>query len=467
MVPPTSQPRRVLVPVIIVTFAIFGGLIAILTWRLRDRLRTEVLRREAEAIHSVALMQLGPADARLAQFGAEFAIDDLFAAVLESSRLRGVLAVQLFDATGRLREANPLAPDDVTATAWWAPALTRPEARFVQAGSLEQVSPLLAVQASGQARVPLLDIVVPLQSEAAGGTRLGLARYWVDGQTVAAEFSRLDRGLAIQAGVAFVTGAALIGWLLAWAISQLTAANRRLQEQSADLARANEELDFAAKTGALGAISAHLIHGLKNPLAGIEGFVFETVLSSPDAIRGDACRTAIETTKRLRALVAEVTTVLKDEAGGAADYPVPIDEVVEAARTRAAPSAEQGGIELAAIAAPDVHITARVANLAGLVISNLAANAIEASPRGSTLSIAARRTKDQVEFLVRDTGPGIPVTVQKELFRPVRSTKRGGGGVGLAISLRLAKHAGGNLELVRSNAAGTEFRLTVPVAPMP
>ena len=41
----------------------------------------------------------------------------------------------------------------------------------------------------------------------------------------------------------------------------------------ADLARANEELVFAAKTGAVGAISAHLIHGLKNPLSGLEGYV--------------------------------------------------------------------------------------------------------------------------------------------------------------------------------------------------
>ena len=37
------------------------------------------------------------------------------------------------------------------------------------------------------------------------------------------------------------------------------AANRRLVEQSADLARANQELDFAAKTGALGAISVGLV----------------------------------------------------------------------------------------------------------------------------------------------------------------------------------------------------------------
>ena len=453
-----------LLTVLVATLAIFAGLIATITLQLRGRLRTEVLRREAEAMHAVALLQLGTTETRLAQFGGvDFAIDDVFAAVLESSRLRGVLAVQLFDSSGRLREAKPLPPEEVEATTWWGLAPPRPTARFVARGTLERVSPLLAVQAADGASLPLLDIAVPLQREA-GATPLGVARYWVDGEAVAAEFARLDRSLVFQAGLAFVGGAALVLGVLLWAFARLADANRRLLERSADLARANEELDFAAKTGALGAISAHLIHGLKNPLAGIEGFVFETVLSSPDAIRGDACRTAIETTRRLRSLVAEVTTVLKEETDGTGDYLVSIADVVEAARVRGAPAAEQAGIELGAIASPDVCVTARVANLAGLVLANLIANAIEASPRGAAIALAARPVKGNIEFLVRDTGPGIPEAVQAELFRPVRSAKPGGGGVGLAISLRLAKHAGGNLELLRSTPAGSEFRLTVPAA---
>lgn len=451
-----------LLAVLVATLAIFAGLIAVITLQLRDRLRTEVLRREAEAIHAVALMQLGPAEDRLAQFGGvEFAIDDLFAAVLESSRLRGVLAVQLFDAGGQLRMAKPLAPEDAEQGVWWGPAPAQPSARFVPQGALELVSPLLAVQEQGGAKPPLLDIAVPLQPEARAPA-LGVARYWVDGEAVAGEFARLDRSLLRQAGLAFAGGSALVLGVLLWAFARLADANRRLQERSADLARANEELDFAAKTGALGAISAHLIHGLKNPLAGIEGFVFETVLSSPDALRGDACRTAIETTRRLRTLVGEVTAVLREESDGTGDYPVSIADVVEGARIRAMPAAAQASMELVSIAAPDVAVPARVANLVGLVLANLIANAIEASPPGATIALAARPIGDQVEFVVRDSGPGIPPAVQAELFRPVRSTKRGGGGVGLAISLRLAKHAGGNLELVRSGAAGTEFRLTVP-----
>jgi signal transduction histidine kinase len=463
MVPPSPKPRRVLLAVTLATIAIFGGLMALLTWQLRKQLREQVLGREAEAISAVALMHLARGETRLSQFSAEFAIDDLFDAVLESSKLRDVIAVQLFDARGKLRKASTIAPDDVEASLWWSRTVREPKARFIANGSWEMVSPLMALQTGVNESGPLLDIVVPLASSVIPAANSAVALYWIDGANVARDFKRLDRGLAVQAGIAFAGGAALLAFVLAWAFSRLDAANRQLVEQSLDLARANQELDFAAKTGALGAITAHLIHGLKNPLAGIEGFVAETATSSSDAMRGEACRTAIETTQRLRALVTEVTAVLRDESDGSADYAVPIGEVVAAAAQRATPAAERADVGLKTFAEPDLVVGARVANLAGLVLANLIANAIEASPRGSAVTIEARRANDAIELTVADNGPGIPAALQSELFRPVRSSKRGGGGVGLAISMRLAKHAGGTLELVRSDRRGTEFRLAVPV----
>ena len=458
----TSKPRRVLLVVTLATITIFGGLVALMTWQLRERLREAVLRREAEAIHAVALMQLSHAEERLAEFGPEFAVDDLFAAVLESSKLRGVLSVQLFDLDGRLQESSTIPSEDAEASRWWPNRLDLPRARFIAGGSLQLAAPLEALRSGASGRVPLLEVVVPLRNPDIAGRPRGVARYWIHGANLATEFAYMDRGLFFQAGIAFVAGAVLVALVLAWAFARLAEVNRRLVEQSADLARANQELDFAAKTGALGAISAHLIHGLKNPLAGIEGFVTETATGSIDA-SGDACRTAVETTRRLRALVSEVTTVLRDESEGSADYPVPAKEVIEAALARARPLADQSSVEISGDAEPALVVTARVANLAGLVLANLITNALEASPRGSTVHITARRGGEGLEFSVRDGGPGLPPAVQSELVRPVRSTKRGGGGVGLAISLRLARHAGGNLELVRSDGSGTEFRMTVPL----
>src|ERR1041385_1978041 len=104
MVESLPKLRRVLLTVTSVTLVVFGGLIAGITLQLRANLRTEVLRREAEAIFAVAHMQLSGAQSRPA---GEDEMGTLFAAVLESSRLRGVLAVQLFDANGTLREALP------------------------------------------------------------------------------------------------------------------------------------------------------------------------------------------------------------------------------------------------------------------------------------------------------------------------------------------------------------------------
>jgi signal transduction histidine kinase len=458
MVSPSSKPRRIGFAVTLATFAIFGGLVVGLTWQMRGQLRGEVLRREAEAIQAVAIMQLQMAEERTEENDGPGDMETLFAAVLESSRLRGVLAVQLFEASGALWAALPSAAGG-TVNPWWSLELKTPQGRFVATGSLEAVLGVTVASGAKSTQVPLMDIAVPLAGPA--NREGGVARYWMDGAPVAAEFARLDRRLAFQAGSALLAGTLLIGAVLGWAFSRLTLANRRLLEQSMDLKRANEELDFAAKTGALGAISAHLIHGLKNPLAGLEGFVAETAAAG-DAPGGEACRAAVDTTRRLRALVNEVGTILREESGAAADYAVPVAELVQDIRIRAVPVAEPAGVTLTAVAEANVEIKARTANLVGLVLANLITNAIEASAPGTTVAIEAQRVGDNVEFVVRDNGAGLPQAVQDALFRPVRSEKRAGGGVGLAISHRLAKHAGGELALVHSSPEGTSFRLVVP-----
>lgn len=451
-----DEPNRWLGAAAVALLAIYGAVVLAVTLQWRGRLREEILRREAETIHAVAQMQLATSDVRLAEFAPEFALDDMFEAVLKSSKLKGVLAVQLFDDRGGLRKAAPIAPDDVASSVWWPTPLRRAEARVRSDATWAEVSPQLALEHGTAARLALLDVAVPLHEDAAGGV-LGVARYWIEGAAAREELARTDRLLIAQAGAALLVGALLAGTFL-----RLAEANRRLRAQRADLARANEELDFAAKTGALGAISAHLIHGLKNPLAGLEGYVADH--ADGDRDRGEAWRAAMATTQRLRAMVNEVTTVLRDEDSGGADYAVPADEVAAAARARAAPLAERAEIELAATAADRIAIPARAASLAGLVLANLLANAIEAAPRGGRVRLEARAAVGGVEFLVSDSGAGLPAEVRGALFRPVRSAKRGGGGVGLAISFRLARHAGGELSLVRSDERGTVFRLLVPAA---
>jgi signal transduction histidine kinase len=64
-----------------------------------------------------------------------------------------------------------------------------------------------------------------------------------------------------------------------------------------------------------------------------------------------------------------------------------------------------------------------------------------------------------------DDGPGLPERARTNLFQPFRgSTRRGGAGLGLAISRELAQAHGGDLVLVETGPGGTVFDLRLPAA---
>jgi nitrogen-specific signal transduction histidine kinase len=52
--------------------------------------------------------------------------------------------------------------------------------------------------------------------------------------------------------------------------------------------------------------------------------------------------------------------------------------------------------------------------------------------------------------------------MQVRLFTPCSSHKKGGSGIGLAISQQLANHLGAELSLKHSSSKGCTFRLTLP-----
>jgi signal transduction histidine kinase len=389
----------------------------------------------------------------------------VFSAVSGVRRLRGVFAVQVYNASGALARALPLTPEREMKRDWPA-ALSAPVARFNAQGLLEAAYGLALEPGVEPTQAPLLEVLVPLRPGSPGGSELGTARYWLDGRPLAEEFARLDQRLAWQAGLAFAGGAAVVAAVLAWAFGRLGQAQRRLERQGYDLARANEELAFSARTEAIGAITAHLIHGLKNPLSGLEGYVADRGGNERGREGDEAWRAAVETTRRLRALVNEVTEVLREESGMAGDYLVPVADLLAGVEHRLNSAAKAKGTRLVIqlVGGAPRQVTARVSNLASLVLVNVGSNAIEAAVPGGQVTLREVESNGSLLIEVADDGPGLPEALRAQIFRPVQSTKPGGGGIGLAISHELARHAGGALELVSTGKGGTVFRLRVPTA---
>jgi signal transduction histidine kinase len=100
------------------------------------------------------------------------------------------------------------------------------------------------------------------------------------------------------------------------------------------------------------------------------------------------------------------------------------------------------------------------------VMGNLIRNArqaIEATGQPGTIEVSAG--EDEAEWWIRvgDTGPGLPPKAREHLFAAFQgSTRKGGTGLGLAIAAELVRGHGGRLELVRSDAEGTEFAIHLP-----
>jgi len=99
------------------------------------------------------------------------------------------------------------------------------------------------------------------------------------------------------------------------------------------------------------------------------------------------------------------------------------------------------------------------------VFLNLLLNAADAMPSGGSLTLSIAPSATEVEVRVADTGHGIPAEDLERIFEPFYTTKAAGEGSGLGLSvvqgIVTEHHAA--IEVARSDASGTEFRLLFPV----
>jgi signal transduction histidine kinase len=100
------------------------------------------------------------------------------------------------------------------------------------------------------------------------------------------------------------------------------------------------------------------------------------------------------------------------------------------------------------------------------ILVNLIGNAVRFSPQGGTVAIMLGRGS-QASVIVSDQGPGVaPADRQRifERFEQGQEARGGGAGLGLAISRRLARDMGGEVELLDTPGSGASFRLRLPPA---
>ncbi len=433
---------------------IFGGTVWFVSVREDQEIKPGIIRRDGEILQAVMLMQ------QLSEQhdDPDFSMKDeasQFELLLKASRLKGVIGARLFDPHGHFVMAFPenVVRREISPADFAQLQLLRPVSRFDPALELRSTHFLDQGQSGAVGPVPVLDVLVPLHDHK-GSELLGVAQFLIDGAPLAERLEQIRRAEIRQSWLVFGVGSTLIALVLGWALS-------RLQHRTEMLLKANRELALAAKTNAVGAISAHLIHGLKSPLFGVQSLLAAHLAEEtgePDAGR----QVALQTTRRMRETINRIMGMLRDQQG-MDELARPLAELADALREQFHALARERQVRLEVAEMPALELPAQVANLVLLILTNLLQNAVEATSTGGRVQLKVTYQPGRtVNFEVRDQGPGLAQEIRNDLFLPCESTKAGGGGVGLSISKQLANHLGAELDLIESGQLGAVFVLRLP-----
>lgn len=241
----------------------------------------------------------------------------------------------------------------------------------------------------------------------------------------------------------------------------------RAQRAAADMAeQVRNALRQNERLAALGAAVARIGHDLRNMLATAQLVADRLAQSEDPAVRQLAPRLE-RTIDRAAGLAASTLKYGRADEDPPTLQKVDVAEAVEEAAAESligfASVEYRADIEeeLACVADPD-HLHRILGNL----LRNAAQAMKDHTRRDKTLIVRAARVEGRCEIEVVDHGPGVRADMRNRLFEPFVSAapEAGGTGLGLAIARELTRSMGGELELIRTGAEGTTFRITLPAA---
>ena len=213
-----------------------------------------------------------------------------------------------------------------------------------------------------------------------------------------------------------------------------------------------------------------LTHELRTPLTAIRAAATTLLDGSglDDETRQELATIVDEESSRLDSLIGEAMEVAEIESDGIRVKPEPLHT-----GTFLEQAFEQSHDQLAhhrvtiIVQQPDTPVWFDP-HLIGRVLRHLLENAARYTPSNSRVLLRSRRTKDRLEFLVEDDGPGIdahdlPLIFEKFYRGRKRITAAKGSGMGLSITRALMAAHGGAIDVTSVLGRGTTFRLWVPL----
>jgi two-component system NtrC family sensor kinase len=225
-----------------------------------------------------------------------------------------------------------------------------------------------------------------------------------------------------------------------------------------------DRLQEAAREATLGTLAIGLAHEICTPL----GVISARAEQLRDRVQGDdRGERAVASILDQAEGIGRVIKGLLNLARGDAPQFSPVDPgtALEAAAEMTAHKFSATDVELRLVPSTIDAFVQGDPRLLQQAIVNLLLNAWEASPRGGTVTASLERTGSELQFVIRDEGPGISDQDVLRAGSPFFSPKSDdvGSGLGLAIAHEIATSHRGTLTLQRLRPRGTRAAINLPV----
>src|SRR5690606_20429678 len=217
---------------------------------------------------------------------------------------------------------------------------------------------------------------------------------------------------------------------------------------------------------------AVMSHELRTPLTAILGYgalLEDEVVGPLNERQREQIARMRESGRHLLGLINQILSLSRIEAGREHVDVQPLDAaaILSDVAEMIGPLAAREGLRLE-VEAPGEPLEMRSdPGKIRQILLNLAANAVKFTPQGE-VRLRLFAEGDDVVFQVADTGPGIALADRERIFRPFEQADwgptraKGGAGLGLSVSLELARLLGGGLDLESEVGRGSTFTVRLP-----
>ena len=232
-------------------------------------------------------------------------------------------------------------------------------------------------------------------------------------------------------------------------------------------------LRLQEKMASLGRVTAGIAHEIRNPLTGINSYMYSLrngieagiadgpersmLLSIADEIQGAS--------NKIEGVIRRVMDFAKP--GMPKLSLININQPIEEALKLSAATLRKSGITVEQELSESLPLCRADLQMIEQVMLNLITNAVQAMQGMSGekyLELRSSASDGHFVVTVGDSGPGIPPQDRAKIFDPFYTTKSDGSGIGLSLCQRIITDHRGTLSIGVSRWSGAEFRIELPAA---